>query len=191
MNPFSHVLLTQRSMYFSFEICPATQADFLDYWASRYDYPDEGAYTANIGKPLSEKSLLALFKWKNGRSISKLKTASIHTNYRLPFRGNPKERYLNHDKPGGAIWNIFFLHCVDPETWPIFDQHTFRAMRYLQSGIIVEIGKTKREQCAAYEEYREFLENFKGYDQRSVDKALFSFGRFLKLASPYVRDLAW
>lgn len=90
-------------MYLFFEICPATQADFLDYWASKYDYPDERAYTANIGKPLSEKSLLALFKWKNGRSISKRKTASIRTNYRLPFRGNPKEGYLNHEKAGGAI----------------------------------------------------------------------------------------
>jgi hypothetical protein len=177
-------------MHLSFAISPATQVGFLEYWASKYHYPDEQKYTENIGKPLTEKSLLALFKWKNGRSISKLKTVSISTNYELPFRGNPEHRYLNHDKAGGAIWNIFFLHCLDPKTWPIFDQHTFRAMRYLQTGTIVEIGTTKKQQYVAYESYRAFLKHFEYHDQRFIDKALFSFGRFLKLAAPYVGDIA-
>lgn len=173
-------------MNLSFEITCADRAAFLARWSARYDYPDEGKYTRNIGKPLISLSRRELFEWKNGGRISQKKLASIESNYPLVFEGDLEERYLNHRKEGGAIWNIFYLHCLDPATWPIFDQHTFRAMRYLQSGVIEEIGRSKKAKYEAYlESYLPFFRQFGRANDRHVDKALFTFGQFLKLAARY------
>ena len=89
-------------------------------------------------------------------------------------------------KEGGAIWNIFFLHCLDPEEWPIYDQHTYRAMMYIKTGKIPKDEKNDREK---YKNYRKryipfFKSKFKGCDRRDVDKALFAVGKFLKTHKP-------
>lgn len=175
-------------MYLSFEISVSDNASFLTHWASKYDYPHEQKYTDNIGKPLTKESLQDLFEWKNGTGakIASRKALSIATNYSPTFDGNRRNRYLNHKQPGGAIWNIFFLHCLDPVTWPIFDQHTFRAMRYLETGRIEELGGTNRQKYIAYEiGYIPFLKKLNLGEQRTVDKALFAFGQFLKIAARY------
>ncbi|ROT45358.1 hypothetical protein CHR62_08730 [Pusillimonas sp. NJUB218] len=86
----------------------------------------------------------------------------------------------------GALQNIFYLHCLEPEKWPIFDQHTFRAMQYIKTGQIVEIGTTNKQKYAAYkDEYIPFLRTFGGNNARKIDRALFAFGQFLKLAARY------
>lgn len=175
-------------MYLSFQISTSDNASFLSHWASKYDYPHEDKYIRNIGKPLTIESLQELFEWKNGTGsvIAAGKAQSIAANYPLIFEGDKQNRYLNHKQPGGAIWNIFFLHCLEPESWPIFDRHTFRAMRYLETGRIEKIGSTNKQKYAVYlNEYIPFLTKFKAADQRTVDKALFTFGQFLKLAARY------
>ena len=174
-------------MNFSFEIKATDRVSFLNHWAAKYDYPSDDKYTGNIGNHLTETSLLELYEWKNGRPLSGLKRRSVIRNYPLTFSGDARARYLNHKLQGGAIWNIFYLHCLDPEKWPIFDQHTFRAMRYLQSGQIEELGVTKKQKYEAYETYVPFFREFGGGGSaREVDKALFAFGRFLKIAALYI-----
>jgi hypothetical protein len=62
-------------------------------------------------------------------------------------------------------------------------------MRYLESGRLEEIGSTNKQKYMAYEnQYIPFLAKLKTVeaDQRKVDKALFSFGKFLKFAAKYV-----
>jgi hypothetical protein len=173
-------------MKYSFQIACKDQVTFVEYWSSKYKYPEEEKYTKNIGRPLTATALLELFEWKNGSVISKDKTKSIQENYPLTFSGDQRERYLNHKQSGGAIWNIFYLHCLDPETWPIFDQHTSRAMRYMLTAEIVEIGTTKKQKYSAYlNEYLPFLKQFEEIDQRTLDKSLFKFGQFLKYATRY------
>jgi hypothetical protein len=174
-------------MNLSFQINCHNFHEFVDHWSSVYIYDDEEKYDSNIGKPLTEESLMALFEWKNGRLLSKKKLASIQENYPLRFTDDCQQRYLNHKQPGGAIWNIFYLHCLDPASWPIFDQHVFRAMKYIQTGSIVEIGNTNKEKkYSAYQiEYMPFIAGLTEFPQRTLDKALFSFGQFLKKAEPY------
>jgi len=177
-------------MHLSFNIIATDLAGFLAHWSSRYSYSAEYKYTNNIGRPLTKESLRELFEWKNGTGsvIADRKAKSIDTNYPLAFNGNERERYLNHKSSGGAIWNIFFLHCLDPQTWPIFDQHTFRAMRYIQTGTILEIGSTDKKKYEEYEcQYIPFATSLRLIvdDQRLIDKALFAFGQFLKLAEKY------
>src|SRR5574344_1805343 len=103
---------------------------FIEYWASHYSYNLESIYDKNIGKKLTSERLLHLFEWKNGGVISKTKIASIQDNYISNTKFNIEElktKYLNAENPGGPIWNIFYLHCVDPKIFPIFDQHTYRS----------------------------------------------------------------
>lgn len=173
-------------MNVSFQITSATTQDFFGHWSETYRYANEDKYLRNIGKSLTEQSRLELFEWKNGSSISAAKRVSIESNYPLVFPEDARARYLDHQKPGGAIWNIFYLHCIDHERWPIFDQHTYRAMHFMLTGKIVEIGLTSKQKYASYlNEYIPFISRFSSAGGRKVDKALFSFGQFLKLAKPY------
>ena len=104
----------------------------------------------------------------------------------LIFQGDHRDRYLDHRKSGGAIWNIFYIHCLNPTQWPIYDQHTFRAMKYMKTGQITEIGNTNKQKYESYiNEYIPFVREFANIEHRKLDKALFAFGQFLKIANKY------
>jgi hypothetical protein len=149
-------------------------------------YSEENKYDDNVGKQLTEQTRLELFEWKNGSVIAKKKIESINKNYPLVFNGNQEDRYLNHKKGGGAIWNIFYIHCLNPSQWPIYDQHTFRAMKYMKTGQITEIGNTNKQKYESYKNaYIPFIRSFGDIDHRKLDKALFAFGQFLKIANKY------
>ena len=176
-------------MHLTFQIYSSDIDAFTDHWAKTYaEKPDEedARYLQNIGQPLTPQSLRELFEWKNGTSISKRKTESIMKNYPLLFNGEPKDRYLNYRLPGGAIWNIFYLHCLDQERWPIFDQHTYRAMNYITKGTISEIPESNRQKYSVYQnEYIPFYSSMHVITHRKTDRAIFSFGKFLKTAKRY------
>ena len=40
---------------------------------------------------------------------------------------------------GGVIWNFFWLHCTNPTLFPIFDQHTYRAQKFIAENRLTEI----------------------------------------------------
>ena len=176
-------------MHLNFQIHSSNIDAFIDHWANTYaEKPDEedAIYLQNIGQPLTSQSLRELFEWKNGRSISKRKTESIMKNYPILFGGEPQDRYLNYRLPGGAIWNIFYLHCLDHVRWPIFDQHTYRAMNYMTTKIISEIPESNRQKYSVYQnEYIPFYGSMHIIGCRNLDRALFSFGKFLKTAKRY------
>jgi len=165
-------------------------ADFVRYWSAIYDYDDDETYTSIIGKPLTKRRLMALFRWKNGGKISASKTASIERNY-VPNIGKGKSEddvwaLVHKGAPYGAVWNIFFAHCLMPSKFPIYDQHVHRAMTYLQEGVPSEIPTRKQAVIKSYRgRYVPFYESFKGSVPRSVDRALWAFGKFIK-ANPCI-----
>ena len=130
---------------------------------------------------------MLLYEWKNGGKISAAKTESIKKNYPAELLKNAEERYLSPKCDGGPIWNTFYLQVLELGKWPIFDQHTHRAMRYIKSGSIEELPSAKSKVLDVYrEEYLPFFDEFPFEDNRRVDKALFSFGRFLKSVKKFV-----
>ena len=172
-------------MNFSFNLQFDRIEDFVSHWSPKYSY-DETKYTKNIGRPLTEKSRLELFEWKNGGNISKLKLKSIEQNYPLEFPDNLQQRYLNYKLGGGAIWNIFYLHCSDPKEWPIFDQHNYRAMVFIKTSSIVENLNSDKQKYDLYiNEFCPFFYGLNFGDYRKLDRALFVFGQFLKKVRPY------
>jgi len=174
-------------MYLSFSLEFNTPDEFITYWASKYQYKLEYLYEMNIGKQLTKKSVIELFTWKNGFILSNNKMESLVKNYNPNHNEDLEKRYLNPKQSGGPIWNIFYLHCNNPTKYPIFDQHTFRAMKYIKNGKILELPKDKAEVYNLYKkEYMEFIKELSDFELRKNDKALFTFGRFLKNVKNFV-----
>jgi hypothetical protein len=169
--------------------------EFVKFWAEAYDYPSDSLYTKNIGQPLTKERIHELFIWKNGGKLSRLKEKSVSDYYvssiskleTIPKDTLP-DQWLKDFGKGGAIWNIFFLHIWNPK-FPIFDQHVFRAMRFIETGKVLEIPSAKDKKTEFYlSEYRPFYSRLetelKSSDPRDLDRALWKFGQFLKWLKP-------
>src|ERR1700722_1302739 len=163
--------------------------EFVVFWSPRYRYPNQHLYDDNVGKVLTVERVWTLFAWKNGRGeeIASKKRRSIERNYladldRLPSLSQIEdgERYLR-SLQGGAIWGIFWLHLINHEMFPIFDQNTYRSMAEIIGLKRKEIPQYNPRKIDAYfRQYLPFLIAFNGLDQRTVDKALFAYGQALK-----------
>lgn len=174
---------------------------FIAHWQTKYSDPrnDETLYTENIGKPPTGDTRERLFQWKNGSRLSAEKQKSIVENYPSNFTGSITERYLTAGQNGGPIWNIFYAHVLNRTTYPIFDQHTYRAMIYLTGQMpanfndFEELEKKKAEHIYSLylNMYIPFYNSidYESHDDkfnRHKDQALFAFGKFLKTALRYL-----
>jgi hypothetical protein len=183
---------TSFSMKMKLEIVKyisASKTEFIEFWSKLYSYELEHLYDKNIEKnPLDEEAVWALFKWKNGaEEIAKMKKQSITNTYLPQLDKIPSLKSLEDGENylatlgGGPIWNIFWLHCVNPVLFPIFDQHTYRSMAKILDMKVKEIPSKRPEIIRSYfDEYIPFTENFAGVSKRDLDKALFAYGRLLK-----------
>ncbi|MEI6848120.1 MAG: hypothetical protein WCK32_08860 [Chlorobiaceae bacterium] len=162
------------------------ESEFVEFWAKTYVDKHEVLYSCNIGNPLTPKSIRELFEWKNSGPISEKKLLSIQRNY-IDTRPacpnvNESEKLMHFiTAPGGAIWRIFWLHCNSPETYPIFDQHVYRAMKKITTGFPEELPATDKAKAKAYvHEYLPFHTRFSYPDKKKLDEALWSYGKVLK-----------
>jgi hypothetical protein len=148
------------------------------------DY-DQVFYDQYIGQPLNDDLIARWFKWKNGFKLSDKKKTSI-LRYASPDEridvsadDDTLRRFLN--RAGGAIWRIFWLHLQHPTHFPIFDQHAYRAMAFLRGWSDVEIPDSNPRKIDLYlDEYLLYFRSFDPIPHRQVDRALWTFGRFLK-----------
>jgi len=163
--------------------------DFVGFWEQLYSGYDENFYRKNIGQPLTKDLIEKWFEWKNGTPLSAAKTQTIRRYF------SPEERigadanadalaeFLN--RRGGAIWRIFWLHLQHHRHFPIYDQHVHRAMAFLRKRpdheTPAEIPADNPTKVRNYlEVFRPFFDRFEDCNRRQVDRALWSFGRFLK-----------
>lgn len=161
---------------------------FVKLWSRQYRDPRQDLYRCNIGQiPYSESAIVSLFIWKNGGTLSGKKEASVlkhYVNHRLDDMPIDIEKYLaDHcNGNGGAIWPIFWLHCLDQKI-PIYDQHVHRAMCHISGFKFRELEKySDRKKVYLYlKTYRPFLDKtFAGIEPIKVDQAMWMFGKFLK-----------
>jgi hypothetical protein len=173
--------------------------EFVRFWEQMYSGYDEEFYRDNIGQPLTEERIAGWFAWKNGTPLSAKKIKAVRRYL------SPDERighaasiealrnFLN--RPGGAIWRIFWLHLQHPRRFPIYDQHVHRAMAFMLKWPRprLEIPQSNPAKVRMYlEDYRPFFALFSGCNYRRVDRALWSFGRLLRTeyARVYLQFLA-
>ncbi|MEZ6190019.1 MAG: hypothetical protein R3C45_01865 [Phycisphaerales bacterium] len=170
---------------------PVDPAVFVDFWAARYRDHREHLYIENIGDPLTPQKLRKLFLWKAGGAYRGgwRQERSVETNFieridelkRLDKTISAKE-FLTRFKIGGPIWRIFFLHCWQPDRFPIFDMHVWRARCYFERGESDELGTySDNKKVSLYlSDYLSWVNIFDGIDGRMMDRAMWSCGKFLK-----------
>ncbi len=175
----------------AFEILEWREADagtFVEFWSQHYSYDLEKLYEENIDQPLTEERVWDLFGWKNGtKQIAGQKQQSIRTNYLPEIGRTPPLNTVDEGRGylarlhGGPIWDIFWLHCLRPAMFPIFDQHTYRAMARVKGLTPAELPASREQIITIYfEQFIPFFQGVGDLDQRVRDKALFAYGRFLK-----------
>lgn len=136
----------------------AATADFVEFWAEWYNDKYERTYRQCIGQPLTPESVRVLLAWKAMSITRKAIVAGEHpfvealigdlNHFRSIQLNTPEDadKFLTTELKGkGMIWKIFTLHILNPDKYPIFDQHVYRAMVYLKTGVIKEIPKSNEE----------------------------------------------
>lgn len=173
-------------------------SDFVGFWSSFYDYPLEGYYTPIIGKKrYSENDLVKLFEWKNGSKLAQKKKKVVASIIAKLDKINALkasfclDTFLDEFKfVKGAIWKIFLLHVIQPDKFPIFDQHVYRAYLFMAKDQRAEIpNNNKRKEDAYFAEYVSFFNGLSvdGISKKKLDEALWAYGKFLK--TPYGRKV--
>lgn len=164
------------------------QETFITFWSNKYKYSLENLYVENIQRPLNENRVINLFFWKNGKNLSARKLQSVKENYIAHLENLPPlnniiqlQNYFAQLN-GGMIWNFFWLHCINPNLAPIFDQHTFRACKFISANVVSELFELddNAKSYFYFNNYIPFFNQFPNNEDRRVDKALFMFGKFLK-----------
>ena len=168
--------------------------EFVEKWTKLYSYPFEEKYNKHIDTSLEEDSFLELFRWKNGTGdgISKLKMIVIEGFIKKLDvlkdlkNGFDWEQFENEFYPikNSPIWKIFLLHLIDPNEFPIFDQHVFRFYNFQKNGIIDEIPNNPRKVYEMYKQnYKPWFNSIQrefNLNSKHMDQAFLTFGQSLK-----------
>jgi hypothetical protein len=196
-----HRLDSEQMRLLVYTARPAPLHEFIEFWAARYEDEHEGLYTGNINKSIdglhTEETLADLFRWKLGfHCLAPKIQSSLRENFlsqiekarSLPPDVSAEGFLQEHFPSGGAISQIFWLHCWHPDRFPIYDQHVHRAMRYIKTGKVEEL-KAGKEIKTYLQDYLPFFEPFRkaavslpfsevddGIRGRKADRALLMFG---------------
>jgi len=174
--------------------CNVKIEDFVTFWRKAYDDSDE-KYKNHINKhPKSEKDIIALYEWKNGGRLSERKRKSLQTKIlrKLGIINNLSQdleldKFFNEFRDVSAIWKLFLLHVIQPESYPMLDQYVMRAYYFLTEGSINKnLTVKEKDKLEFYKRY--YLSFFNGladqvkskHSRKHVDEALWAFGKFLK-----------
>lgn len=169
--------------------------DFVREWSPIYSYPNEEKYNTHITNVLeSKESFIELFRWKNGTGdvISKKKLMGVMGYWEKvevlkSLQNNFEwEKFETEFQPqsNSTIWKLFLLHLINPNEFPIFDQHVYRSFMFIKKGVIEEIPINSKRKYQIYKmEYLDWFNQLKKeFDEtpKKIDESLFSFGRMLK-----------
>ncbi|MDD4239569.1 MAG: hypothetical protein PHT62_13610, partial [Desulfotomaculaceae bacterium] len=89
---------------------------------------------------------------------------------------------LEARKGFGTIWALFVMHCFYPQTYPLFDQHVYRAYR----SIVTLQKECPVSTCTAWADYTGYRNFFLAQVEAvvlpywEVDRALWAFGKHIK-----------
>lgn len=150
-------------------------------------HPEFRALQSHIHSVLREEVFPAVYKNIDVRSKERKTKISTKRS------GLVKSVVQNHDDRSVRIVRTARRATQTPRTRTsrrrIFDQHTHRAMLYIQRRAMSDTlsGTTlagKKHVYEAYKQYRDFVAEIGG-DLRKIDRAIYTFGQFLKVTKPY------
>ena len=171
---------------------------FIQFWETIYNYSSSSdaydKYVVNrpVNFILTDSHIRELYQWKNntGETLAAPKAASVEKNIvahidviqQLAVTWDD-DTFVQYFGEMRTIWQTFLMHIIQPDLFPIFDQHVYRAYAYLQWGEVSELKGTVKHQIALYETYQRFFKEIQSTSQcppRSLDKAFWAFGKFIK-----------
>jgi hypothetical protein len=82
----------------------------------------------------------------------------------------------------GFIWTLFVLHCFYPRIYPLYDQHVYRAYKYMVSNGRITTGMAPNS-WEKYIDYKKFFDNMLfelDIEFWELDRGLWSYGKALK-----------
>jgi len=169
--------------------------EFVEKWSKCYKYSGEGKYDNYIRTVLDDdNSFLQLFKWKNGKgegiSGKKMKVINgwiikmgILKNLKNKFDWGVFESEFEPTE-SSPIWKIFLLHLINPNEFPIFDQHVYRFFNFFRNGIIEEIPDRPQDVYLIYKnDYHPWFNSFRkeyNLNPKQMDMSFFTYGQLLK-----------
>ncbi|WP_412476413.1 hypothetical protein [Flavobacterium sp. TBRC 19031] len=166
---------------------------FINAWSMLYSYANESVYKEAISKTIfNEEDVTSLFVWKNGMRLSNKKKNSLNKNILSKlsvintFKNSEHfnlEIFKEEFKDLSAVWKIFLLHIIKPDTYPIYDQHIHRTYLYIHKKDYSNLSNTsvnnKEKERFYFEEYLQFIRSSGIKDIKKLDEAFFAFGQFL------------
>jgi hypothetical protein len=171
--------------------------DFCDVWSTLYtDKAKDGLlyYPAIKDSIINEKLLLDYFVWKNGYRLSIPKENSINNNIlskldeinalRDSKTSNLESIRLSFPNVSD-IWFITLAHLINPREFPVFDQHVYRAYKFIEKQTIdtPEYDKETKRLSLYTELYLPFFKTLASTDTtveaKKLDEALWAFGKFI------------
>jgi len=174
--------------------------DFISKWSPQYSYSNEDRYLNHIKTVLDNKeSFIELFKWKNGTGdviyVKKMNVVlgfwdkiDVLRELQMEFSWELFEKEFEPQK-NSPIWKIFLLHLINPNKFPIFDQHVYRSFHFFETGMIEEIPSSSKRKYQIYKlEYRDWFNHIQQQNNiypKEMDKSFFSFGQMLKRIMNY------
>ncbi|WP_333810076.1 hypothetical protein [Flavobacterium sp.] len=166
---------------------------FITFWSQLYSYSNEAIYKKNISqKVFDAESVQELFKWKNGMRLSDLKQISLNIkiidkleviNYLKSKDEFELDLFKYEFKSLSAVWKIFLLHIIQPQKFPIYDQHIHRTFLFIHKKEFSNLSnnsiKNKQKEAFYFNEYLPFIDENEIKDLKKLDEAFFAFGQFL------------
>ena len=149
-----------------------TLNNFIASWSILYSYSNEAIYKKAISKEvLSINDIQNLYVWKNGMKLSELKQKSLDDKIKSKrsiinkFKSNDKidtECFKKEFKNLSAVWKIFLLHIINPNKYPIYDQHIHRTFLFIHKEDYTNISNTsitdKNKEKFYFDRYLPFIE---------------------------------
>lgn len=164
----------------------------MSFWSVQYDYVLEDLYDRNIGlEKLDPENLRDLFIWKNGMKLSNNKETGfnkilLHIDVINEFKktGLVFDKFNEQFNKLSSIWKIFLMHICSPEQFPIFDQHVYRAYRFINELPKNRLPENKMEKTEIYfDQYLPFYQKLRKqadkFSAKKIDEALWAYGKFL------------
>ena len=165
---------------------------FIEFWSRLYSYPLQNLYNETIIKNQYEiDDIQRLFIWKNGMKLSNKKQLSLDVKIKSKlalintYKQNNDwsvEDFQKQFVDLSAVWKIFLLHIIKPNTYPIYDQHINRAYNYIHNLPYSEISASMsniNKELFYFKTYLPFVEELNGLNLKKFDEAFFAFGKFL------------
>jgi|TARA_R100000501_G_C2616568_1_gene110088 hypothetical protein len=170
---------------------------FINTWANLYSFSSEAIYKTSISKKtLTKTDIQNLYVWKNGMPLSVLKQKSLDTKIKTKlskinaFKNDAVidiRLFRKEFKSLSTVWKIFLLHIINPNKYPIYDQHIHRAFLFIHNEDWSNISNTsinnKAKEEFYFNRYLPFIEKQNIQDIKKLDEAFFAFGQFLVIGN--------